>query len=779
MTLGAIVDTSTLTSTFDDEFNTFSASSDGSSGLWQTSLGGNNRTLSGNGEQEYYSDSSVGTNPFSDQNGVLNITAAPGTNALGLPYVSGAINTKNSFSQLYGYFEIDAKLPAGQGLWPAFWLLPASGAWPPELDIFEVLGSNPNTLYFSTHSSVQATQGTTLNVANVSSGFNLYGVMWGPQTVDLYINNVEVASMPTPADMNVPMYMTANLAVGGYWPGSPNSSTPFPATMQINYVRAFAYPGTNGAAPVDNPSNGGGSASSPQVPPVPASAPPAASGNGPVVTTQGTANVASGATGSLSGIGVTDSAGGNLTVAVSDSNGLLNIGQTNGVTTQGEGSTSLTLTGSTAAIDSALASLTYTANSGPTTDWLWTSATDASGLQSIGSVAVTVGPASAQNPPPSSTASSNGPIVTTQGTANVASGATGSLSGIGVTDSAGGNLTVVVSDSNGLLNTGQTNGVATQGEGSTSLTLTGSAATIDSALSSLTYTANSGSTTDWLWVSATDASGAESINSVVVSTSASATATPATTPSPSPAAAAPPAAVPTASDQVVAAPAALNVATGATESLSGVSVADSQTGGNLTVIVSDSTGLLNANAASGVTEQGAGSTALTLVGTPSAIDTTLATLTYTAGSGNGTDWLWVSANPSDATTGPQAITPVVVSVGASPNAANPGNTVNLSGVMLGVPNSAGFITATLSDSSGILATTSGQGVTATGENSAHLVLQGMAAAVNAELASLTYSGSAVNPASGTADTLNLAVMGSSGAQLNTLSLPLFSGHVAA
>ena len=221
MAIGDVINTGTLHLTFDDEFSTFTSSPDGSTGLWRTTLLHGDRTLGSNGEQEYYSDSSVGVNPFSDSNGVLDIQATPGTNALGLPYNSGVITTENSFNQLYGYFEIDAKMPAGQGLWPAFWLLPASGAWPPELDAFEVLGNSPTTLYFSAHSALQATEGTTLTVANVSSGFNLYGVMWGPQTVDLYINNVEVASMPTPADMNVPMYMIANLAVGGEgsWPG--------------------------------------------------------------------------------------------------------------------------------------------------------------------------------------------------------------------------------------------------------------------------------------------------------------------------------------------------------------------------------------------------------------------------------------------------------------------------------------------------------------------------------------------------------------------------------
>jgi beta-glucanase (GH16 family) len=118
MAIGSTLNTSGMTLTFDDEFNSFSASPDGSTGLWRTSLSNGNRTLYQNGDQEYYSDSSVGVNPFSIQNGVLNITAtvaAPGSNKLNMPYNSGAITTQNTFNQLYGYFEIDAKMPAGGG----------------------------------------------------------------------------------------------------------------------------------------------------------------------------------------------------------------------------------------------------------------------------------------------------------------------------------------------------------------------------------------------------------------------------------------------------------------------------------------------------------------------------------------------------------------------------------------------------------------------------------------------------------------------------------------
>ncbi len=61
------------------------------------------------------------------------------------------INTYGTFSQTYGYFEIDAKVPSGQGLWPAFWMLPQSGNWPPEIDVLELLGHDPSTYYVGAH----------------------------------------------------------------------------------------------------------------------------------------------------------------------------------------------------------------------------------------------------------------------------------------------------------------------------------------------------------------------------------------------------------------------------------------------------------------------------------------------------------------------------------------------------------------------------------------------------------------------------------------------------
>ncbi len=243
-----------LALTFDDEFNTFNATPDGSAG-WMTAFpygGDAARTLAGNHEAEYYSDSSVGVNPFSDQGGVLSINAtqaAPGSNPNNLPYDSGVITTYKSLAQTYGYFEVRAELPAGQGLWPAFWLLPANNNYTSELDMFEVLGSDPTTLYSTTHGAtggIWSSDSQALHVADTSAGFHTYGVDWEPTTVTYYMDGQAIATAPTPSSMNTPMYMLLNLAVGGAgsWPGTPNSATGFPASFKIDYVRAYATANT-------------------------------------------------------------------------------------------------------------------------------------------------------------------------------------------------------------------------------------------------------------------------------------------------------------------------------------------------------------------------------------------------------------------------------------------------------------------------------------------------------------------------------------------------------
>jgi beta-glucanase (GH16 family) len=239
--------------TFDDEFNSFVSSANGSAG-WMTTLpygGEASYTLAGNNEAEYYGSSTSGLNPFSLNSGVLSITAtaAGGSNPYGLPYNSGLITTDTSFSQTYGYFEVNAELPAGQGLWPAFWLLPASNAYTSELDVFEQLGDAPSTIYSTVHGAtngVWASDSQAFTVADTSTGFHTYGVDWEPTTTTYYIDGVAIGSAPTPASMNSPMFMLLNLAVGGAgsWPGAASASA-IPAALKIDDVRVYATAATN------------------------------------------------------------------------------------------------------------------------------------------------------------------------------------------------------------------------------------------------------------------------------------------------------------------------------------------------------------------------------------------------------------------------------------------------------------------------------------------------------------------------------------------------------
>ncbi len=713
MPIGSTINTSALKLTFLDDFNSFSASPDGSTGLWRTTYDWGNRTLGSNGEQQYYSDSSVGVNPFSISNGVLDIRAAPGGNPLNLPYNSGAITTEVSFSQLYGYFEIRAELPAGQGLWPAFWLLPADHSWPPELDIFEVLGNSPTTLYFSTHSSVQATQGTTLTVADVSKGFHTYGVMWGPQEVDLYIDGIETAAMPTPADMNKPMYMLANLAVGGYWPGSPNASTPFPADMLIDYVHAYAYPGTaGGTVTMTDPSANIG-----------------ATNVAPVIVTPSTFGAVAGTNAAFAGVSVTDTwPGGIFSVTVSDNVGHLAVSATTGVLETGLGTASLILSGGLAAINTALATLTYQAAAG-TDEYVWISAVDPQGLKQSTFSHATV--AAAAPIPVSST-----PVVTASASLTLAAGAPHLLTGVSIADTApSGPITVLVSDSAGTLSTAAASGVTTAGENSKALSLTGTLAAINASLATLTYQAAAG--TDWVWISANDSKQIQGIGHTVVTTTAS-PVVPVPAPPPPP---------PASTPASISAPAAISITAGTTHAVSGIHIGGTIPAGSVSVDVSDTTGLLQASATAGVILQGQGTAALHLTGKLDAINVALATLTYHAATATGSDWLWVSDNDgltspvyghTVVTTTPPPLTPAPVVTTPATLAVTTGTTSPLAGIKISGGTAGGTVSVVISDSIGHLAVTPANAVVITGQNTTALHLTGTLAAMTADLVGLTY-----------------------------------------
>jgi Ca2+-binding RTX toxin-like protein len=190
----------------------------------------------------------VGVDPFSLKNGILTITmdrVAPEDQwkVYGYDYTSGNITSIGSFHQTYGYFEIRAKLAAGTGLHDAFWMLPMDGSWPPELDIVEARGVDPSRVIGGVHSG-ESTSSAAVSVPTATTEFHTYGLDWEPDFLTWYVDGVAVRTIATPAGLDVPMYLLANLGGGSEWAGKPDEKTPFPAKMQIDYIRAYASENT-------------------------------------------------------------------------------------------------------------------------------------------------------------------------------------------------------------------------------------------------------------------------------------------------------------------------------------------------------------------------------------------------------------------------------------------------------------------------------------------------------------------------------------------------------
>jgi beta-glucanase (GH16 family) len=232
--------------TFDDEFNSFSASPNGSGTAWETKYFWGGRTLFG---IDFYLDGSVGglgQTPYNIVDGALDIHAAPTSpelNAAGVTstFTTGQIDTHNSFSQQYGYFEMRAEMSNAHGTNNAFWLLPMSGPTPPEIDVTEVLGRDPKTGVMTNHTDAAHPNSHSETAAGVdlSDGYHTYGLMWTPTTMTFYVDDVARFTTATQPDEHQPMYMLATLGVGGSWAGTP-SAPDFSADMKIDYIRAYS-----------------------------------------------------------------------------------------------------------------------------------------------------------------------------------------------------------------------------------------------------------------------------------------------------------------------------------------------------------------------------------------------------------------------------------------------------------------------------------------------------------------------------------------------------------
>jgi len=204
--------------------------------LWIDSYPDNVRTHSNN-EQQYYA-----TDGYVFSKGLLRLKAERRPMEH-MPYTSGMVTSYGKFAQKFGWFEIRCRMPKGKGMWPAFWLLPSSKSWPPEIDVLEVLGHETDKVYLTNHYTNEKGRhegkGESYKGPDFAAGFHAFAVDWEPASIAWYVDGVEryrtTENIPA-----VPMYVLANLAVGGDWPGNPDDSTVFPNTMDIDYIRVYS-----------------------------------------------------------------------------------------------------------------------------------------------------------------------------------------------------------------------------------------------------------------------------------------------------------------------------------------------------------------------------------------------------------------------------------------------------------------------------------------------------------------------------------------------------------
>ncbi len=215
----------------------------------------------GNQEREYYT---AGTqNASLDGDGHLVITVRPTAPGSAhhcwygpCRYTSARLKTTGLFAQRYGRFEARIRIPSGQGLWPAFWILgddidrvgwPSSG----EIDIMEVIGRQPRTLYGTMHGPGYSGAGgiggnTTLPAGAFADGFHVFAVDWAPDEITWSVDgtpyfHASPSSLPanTRWVFDHPFFLLLNAAIGGSWPGDPDSTTVLPQRMVVDFVRVY------------------------------------------------------------------------------------------------------------------------------------------------------------------------------------------------------------------------------------------------------------------------------------------------------------------------------------------------------------------------------------------------------------------------------------------------------------------------------------------------------------------------------------------------------------
>lgn len=171
-------------------------------------------------------------------------------------YTSARLKTLGLMSRTHGRFEARLRLPRGQGIWPAFWMLGddiTTAGWPAcgEIDVMENIGREPSIVHGTIHgpgySGANGIGGSfTIRGAALADDYHVFAVEWMPGEIRWFLDDTEYRRT-TPANLpqgarwvfDHPFFMLLNVAVGGAWPGDPDASTVFPQQMLIDYVRVY------------------------------------------------------------------------------------------------------------------------------------------------------------------------------------------------------------------------------------------------------------------------------------------------------------------------------------------------------------------------------------------------------------------------------------------------------------------------------------------------------------------------------------------------------------
>jgi beta-glucanase (GH16 family) len=212
-------------------------------GKWEYEVNGNG---GGNNELQYYT--ARAQNSYIDSGSL--VIEARKESYLGKEYTSARMRTKKKGDWTYGRFDIRAKLPYGQGLWPAIWMLPTDGAyggWPlsGEIDIIELLGQETDKVYGTIHfasgtgNHQQSGGSTTLARGTFAGDYHTFSLVWDTTGFKWYVDGLIYFSTIHKQPFDKRFHILLNVAVGGNWPGNPDAFTTFPQRMYVDYVRVY------------------------------------------------------------------------------------------------------------------------------------------------------------------------------------------------------------------------------------------------------------------------------------------------------------------------------------------------------------------------------------------------------------------------------------------------------------------------------------------------------------------------------------------------------------